>query len=905
MPDILYTIIIFPIVQIIEFVFVFFEKVFKETGLSIIGVSAAVSVLCLPLYSVAERWQQIERDTQKKLKPKIDKIKAVFKGDEQYMILSTYYRQNHYHPIYAMRSTFGLLIQIPFFIAAYSFLVHLDDLKNESFFFISDLGVPDGIISTGLLTINVLPIAMTAINIIAGAVYLKGFPLKEKVQLYGMAAVFLVLLYNSPAGLVLYWTLNNVFSLIKNCLQKTKRPQKILYYAVLILIAGLNIYILFFHGGLLVKRLLAVAVCTIFLLLMFFGKYIRKGYKAVISNIDFETTVLGNTRTFFAAALILFLLMGLVIPGSLIASSVDEFSFIEPYRSPFPFIGVTLLQGAGFFLFWASVIYFFFSKRVKTGLTAFLSLLSVAALINTFAFPGDYGFLTPTLRFSNTSAFSSERIFAVVNLAAVAAAMTVCVFLLLSKRTFIFRSIQIIIIISLAAFGINNLVKIHTGFSNLVSTKAEYTQNNAPGRPVYHLSKNGKNVIVIMLDRAISGFVPYIFEERPDLHTSFSGFTWYPNCVSLGGYTLVGLPALFGGYEYSPEETQRQNTKLLVKKYNEALLVLPKLFSENGFSITVTDPSRANFGLEPDLSIYDDYPSVHAENLYGRYSAYWLKNHPDIQVLSLSALLKNNLMRFSAFRISPLFFREVLYDHGGWLVTTSFTIGNSEISQITLDNYSVLDVLPEITAVDDSNINTYTALVNELTHEPAFFQPPDYIPSNNITGKGSGPFAEEDHYHVNMAAFLLLGKWFDYLKRMDVYDNTRIIIVSDHGWHINTSLDDFILPNGTHLIGFNPVLLVKDFHDAVQPETPELKKDNTFMTHADVPYLASKDITDAVNPFTNKALFFDKSGGITITTANTWEAPDPTKYTWKIRQDEWLRVRDNIFDPANWEKAEK
>ncbi|WP_228378566.1 hypothetical protein [Treponema endosymbiont of Eucomonympha sp.] len=30
-----------------------------------------------------------------------------------------------------------------------------------------------------------------------------------------MALVFLVLLYNSPAGLVLYWTVNNVFSLAK------------------------------------------------------------------------------------------------------------------------------------------------------------------------------------------------------------------------------------------------------------------------------------------------------------------------------------------------------------------------------------------------------------------------------------------------------------------------------------------------------------------------------------------------------------------------------------------------------------------------------------------------------------------------------------------------------------------
>ncbi len=63
---------------------------------------------------------------------------------------------------------------------------------------------------------------MTLINCIAGAVYTRGFAFKEKAQLYGMALLFLVLLYNSPAGLVLYWTLNNVFSLLKNIYYKIK-----------------------------------------------------------------------------------------------------------------------------------------------------------------------------------------------------------------------------------------------------------------------------------------------------------------------------------------------------------------------------------------------------------------------------------------------------------------------------------------------------------------------------------------------------------------------------------------------------------------------------------------------------------------------------------------------------------
>jgi YidC/Oxa1 family membrane protein insertase len=220
MVNFLYTLIIYPLTEIIEFVFVFSQKVFKDTGFSILAISVSVSVLTLPLYNVAEKWQILERGIQKKLKSDIENIKRNFNGDERFMILSTYYRQNRYHPIFALRSSFGLLIQIPFFIAAYSYLTHLDALRGAHFAFFRDMGAPDALFTIHGFPVNVLPIALTAINCIAGAIYTRGFPLKEKMQIYAMALIFLVLLYTSPAGLVLYWTANNIFSLVKNCYYK-------------------------------------------------------------------------------------------------------------------------------------------------------------------------------------------------------------------------------------------------------------------------------------------------------------------------------------------------------------------------------------------------------------------------------------------------------------------------------------------------------------------------------------------------------------------------------------------------------------------------------------------------------------------------------------------------------------
>jgi len=261
MINFLYNIFIFPLIQIVEISFVIVYRIFSNNGLAILGVSAAVTVCTMPLYFIAEKWQQIERDIQAKLKLKVKEIKSVFKGDEQYMILSAYYRQNHYHPIYSLRSSLGLFIQIPFFIAAYSYLSNLEFIRGVPFFFIKDLGAPDKLLSIGGFYLNLLPIVMTVINCISGAVYTKGFDFREKAQIYGMALIFLFLLYNSPSGLVLYWTMNNIFSLFKNILSKTKHGLKITYGFLCLCVIFIDLR--FIPLGFSPKRIFVAALCSL------------------------------------------------------------------------------------------------------------------------------------------------------------------------------------------------------------------------------------------------------------------------------------------------------------------------------------------------------------------------------------------------------------------------------------------------------------------------------------------------------------------------------------------------------------------------------------------------------------------------------------------------------------------
>ena len=202
--DALYKLILGPIELLLDVVFSLAKEFTGSPVLSIVVLSLAINLLVLPLYNKADDLQKEEQAISKRLKPRIDQIKEAFTGDERFMMLQTWYRQNNYKPWYALRGSLSLLLQIPFFMAAYNFLSGLQALRGVSFGPIADLAAPDAMLTVAGITVNVLPILMTVINIISGMIYTRGMPLKSKIQLYGMALIFLVLLYDSPAGLVFY-----------------------------------------------------------------------------------------------------------------------------------------------------------------------------------------------------------------------------------------------------------------------------------------------------------------------------------------------------------------------------------------------------------------------------------------------------------------------------------------------------------------------------------------------------------------------------------------------------------------------------------------------------------------------------------------------------------------------------
>ena len=904
MSSILYNILFAPLELIIEIVFEFLFRLLGQRefnqGLTLIGVSLVVSLSTLPLYRKADKIQREARQKQKDMDFWINHIRKTFKGDERFMMLQEYYRLNNYSPLSSLKSAFPLLLQIPFFTAAYHFLSHLEALQGSSFSLISNLGKPDGLITIGNFSINILPILMTTINCISSALYLRGFHIKDKIQTYGMAFIFLFILYDSPSGLVIYWTCNNLFSLIKNIFYKLKNPRKAVNYVSAVLGTLFTITTIF--SGVLNSKKKYVVVFLLFIcsfvpaILSLVNKYILKITKHKDSaEIEKSKTI---PLLFLLTSCSLIILYGLLIPSSVISSSPAEFIDLNNYRNPLHFLINSTCYAIGFFFVWAGIIRYMLPYIHKNKFDFIFTSIFIISLINYMCFGRKLGVLSPLLVFTDGLYISKNAQILNLFIILIISIIILCIF----KYKKIFNYAIPVLLICISFLSIKNIYK-----ANSIINKMSYIKNiNNDEKPDtnFTLSTSGKNVIVFMLDRAISGYIPYIFEERPELKEQFEGFTYYPNTISHGFSTNYGAPGLFGGYEYTPKEMNKRDTELLVDKHNEALKVLPVLFLNNDYEVTVCHPPYAGYNWTPDLSIFDDYPDIKTYLASGNITEDKL-----INTLSKNAILINqrNFFCYSIFKCLPLIVSNIFYDDGDY-----FSSKQQNISKGFLEEFSILKKLKDFTNITDQPKNTYLAFTNSTTHEVCILQLPDYEVIENVDNSNYSTVAEKyikmnslnqiAHYHTNVAALMEIGKWLEYLKANNVYDNTRIILVADHGRDL--AQFDYMLMKDPEIDVecCNPLLMVKDF------DSRDFTTCNDFMTNADVPTLATQDlINNPINPFTGKIISNSdkKNNPQYITSSMNWDTEKNNGTRFDTSDGLWYSVHDNIFDEKNWAVEEE
>lgn len=954
-------------------------------GWAIVAMSLVVNTVILPIYNKAEGWQEEERRIKKRFEAREAMIKRAFKGQERFAMLSTMRRQAGYSSWLALRSSIGFFLQIPFFIAAYHLLTHFPAMSGVSFGPISNLGAPDALFTIGGWSVNVLPLVMTAVNLLSAFVYTASLSRQDKIQLYLLSAIFLILLYDSPAALTFYWTLNNVYSLGKNIVEKSLLPAFAKKHGTSFgawLVEGW----LGLVGWLPNAWSMGLAGLVCLLAAVGFGvvaweqadvglpitKPLLEAFLIALALSALCFSVGAQKRVLRAGVVDASPLAagGAVLGwGCLFAALLGAASNLEPWylliKVPTPVVWsllalVVFSWGLSLFLLCAPRFEKLASSRIGSahalwGPSVFLGLTLVLVTLPAFVLHSDVGQMAQhleTLLASQLLALAVlaalidalgrlfpsglKTLLAFIAASGLFAAVLYCTVFTGSYGVIVdgvldnppgragWRDwgLDLLILACCAAvlymvirrFGAKPLGNAMTAAACAllaagIGLEASHF-SDAPAAPaktaevspkpdyaasLYRFSKNEPNLVLVILDAFTGDHFPVLMKENSDLAEAFSGFVWYKDTVSVGSGTGFGLAAATGGNRYSVKNINADSEGMsYLEHYGQSYALMPNLLGEAwncAVSGWVWPPKESDFKFAVG-------PVVgHGEQMAAWYDHYYAKALAQ-QAGSEAADSFAMLASVSLFRAAPYSLRSKIYRGGAWLMPTRRSMNGFRA-------YGPLRALVEESRVDASQGPTYRYFYYESTHTGFYFDEaggPSAVKSiPTREWQQAHPDYDYNHYLSERGSLKALGSWLNWLKREGIYDNTRIVVVADHGNYDSHELVEALgrVPSrgedakdngkGTLNPGLRyPLLIFKDFGK----NGAFVINDEDLMTNGDSVDLLLQDIREVPPRYRGAVQAKERTRWYDST--NDWDFKkaqlDTTRY----------EVKGGMFDKENW-----
>ncbi len=194
------------------YVLKWFYRFTHNYGIAIIVLTLVIKILFWPL---THHSYKSMKDMQR-LKPQIDKIRQRYKDDKVRMNqeMMNLYRTYKINP---MGGCLPMILQIPVFFALYYALLHAIELRHAAFItyfpftqkiWLADLSAKDPYYITPII----MGVSMLVQQKLTPAASMN--PTQEKLMLL-MPIFFTVIFLNFPSGLVIYWLINNILSIVQ------------------------------------------------------------------------------------------------------------------------------------------------------------------------------------------------------------------------------------------------------------------------------------------------------------------------------------------------------------------------------------------------------------------------------------------------------------------------------------------------------------------------------------------------------------------------------------------------------------------------------------------------------------------------------------------------------------------
>jgi YidC/Oxa1 family membrane protein insertase len=196
-------------------------------ALAIIAITVLIKIVFWPLTARSTRSMKKMAAVNAKMMPEIKIIRERYKDDYQKMNMKMMeiYKKFGVNPLSQMGGCLPMLIQIPIFFGFFTMLRTAIELRGAEFLWVADLSSPDTVMEIAGFPINIMPLLMTATMFLQMRLQPPSpgmDPAQQAIMKY-MPLMFVFILYSASAGLCLYWTVQNVLTIVQT--KMTKIPE--------------------------------------------------------------------------------------------------------------------------------------------------------------------------------------------------------------------------------------------------------------------------------------------------------------------------------------------------------------------------------------------------------------------------------------------------------------------------------------------------------------------------------------------------------------------------------------------------------------------------------------------------------------------------------------------------------
>lgn len=225
---------------ILKWIMEVINKVVHNWGVSIIIMTILIKLAMFPM----TRNQSMSTLKMQEIQPKVQAVQTKYKDNPQRMQqeMAKVYQEVGYNP---MSGCLPMLVQFLILWSMYNLFNNYFEFRGSSFIphWIEDLSSGDSIYVFKFNIpffgnhLRILPLIYLASQLLFGKITNMGgtagaagsSQAQMKMMMYGMPILFFVLFYNAPSGLLLYWTVSNIFQMVQqviiNKAMKSKKAE--------------------------------------------------------------------------------------------------------------------------------------------------------------------------------------------------------------------------------------------------------------------------------------------------------------------------------------------------------------------------------------------------------------------------------------------------------------------------------------------------------------------------------------------------------------------------------------------------------------------------------------------------------------------------------------------------------